>query len=68
MAEKMRLTVQKWVDSECKNEPSLSLVVSLHKNLIADGYAFTVDDPKSKNKAIDAKFANDPNYVRFLYF
>uniref|UniRef100_A0A8R1DI75 Signal transducing adapter molecule 1 n=1 Tax=Caenorhabditis japonica TaxID=281687 RepID=A0A8R1DI75_CAEJA len=63
VAEKMRLTVQKWVDNECKNDPSLSLVTSLHKNLIADGYTFTIDDPKSKNKQIDAKYANDPNYV-----
>ncbi|CAI2306813.1 unnamed protein product [Caenorhabditis sp. 36 PRJEB53466] len=63
VAEKMRVTVQKWVDSECKKEPSLSLVVSLHKNLIADGYTFVIEDPKSKNKAIDAKYANDPNYV-----
>ncbi|EGT35415.1 hypothetical protein CAEBREN_29379 [Caenorhabditis brenneri] len=63
VAEKMRVTVQKWVDTECKNEPSLSLIPSLHKNLIADGYTFVVDDPKSKTKAIDAKYANDPNYV-----
>lgn len=62
VAEKMRLTVQKWVDTECKNEPSLSLIPSLHKNLIADGYSFVVDDPKSKTKAMDAKYANDPNY------
>lgn len=59
----MRLTVQKWVDTECKTEQSLSLIVTLHKNLVADGYSFVVDDPKSKTKAIDAKFANDPNYV-----
>ncbi|PIC50145.1 hypothetical protein B9Z55_001164 [Caenorhabditis nigoni] len=63
VAEKMRLTLQKWVDTECKNEPTLSLIVSLYKNLVADGYSFTVDDPKSKKKAIDAKYANDPNYV-----
>ncbi|CCD66688.1 Signal transducing adapter molecule 1 [Caenorhabditis elegans] len=63
VAEKMRLTVQKWVDTECKTEQSLSLIVTLHKNLVADGYSFVVDDPKSKTKAIDAKFANDPNYV-----
>uniref|UniRef100_A0A1I7UL97 Signal transducing adapter molecule 1 n=1 Tax=Caenorhabditis tropicalis TaxID=1561998 RepID=A0A1I7UL97_9PELO len=63
VAEKMRVTVQKWVDTECKNEPSLSLVTSLHKNLLADGYSFVVDDPKSKTKIIDAKYANDPNYV-----
>lgn len=63
VAEKMRITVQKWVDTECKNEPSLSLVTSMHKNLIADGYSFTVDDPKSKTKIIDAKYANDPNYI-----
>lgn len=62
VAEKMRITLQKWVDTECKNEPSLSLITSLHKNLLADGYSFTVDDPKSKNKAMDAKYANDPNY------
>lgn len=63
VAEKMRLTLQKWVDAECKKEPSLSLVTSLYKNLVADGYSFSVDDPKSKTKAMDAKYANDPNYV-----
>ena len=59
----MRLTLLKWVQTECKNEPSLSLIVSLYKNLEADGYSFVVDDPKAKTKVIDAKYANDPNYV-----
>lgn len=63
VAEKMRITLQKWVETECKKEPSLSLIVSLYKNLIADGYSFSIDDPKSKTKVIDAKYANDPNYV-----
>ncbi|KAF1769206.1 hypothetical protein GCK72_001020 [Caenorhabditis remanei] len=63
VAEKMRLTLLKWVQTECKNEPSLSLIVSLYKNLEADGYSFVVDDPKAKTKVIHAKYANDPNYV-----
>ncbi|CAI5439278.1 unnamed protein product [Caenorhabditis angaria] len=62
VAEKTRVSIQKWVDNECKNEPSLSLIISLYRNLKEDGYSFEINEP-GKKKPIDSKYANDPNYV-----
>ncbi|CAB3410756.1 unnamed protein product [Caenorhabditis bovis] len=63
VAEKMRITIKKWVDNECKKEQFLSLIVSLFKQLKEDGYSFEVDDPKKKTSVLNSKYANDPNYV-----
>ncbi|VDO41924.1 unnamed protein product [Haemonchus placei] len=46
VAEKTRMMIQKWVENECKSDASLSLVATLYKNLVADGYSFTSSEPK----------------------
>ncbi|WKX91876.1 hypothetical protein Q1695_010145 [Nippostrongylus brasiliensis] len=58
VAEKTRLMIQKWVENECKSDASLSLVVTLYKNLVADGYSFSTNEPKKKSdvtRAIEAE-------------
>ncbi|VDM70903.1 unnamed protein product, partial [Strongylus vulgaris] len=56
IAEKTRMMIQKWVENECKADASLSLVVTLYKNLVADGLSFTSSEPKKSNinKEIEA--------------
>ncbi|CAJ0594199.1 unnamed protein product [Cylicocyclus nassatus] len=49
IAEKTRMMIQKWVENECKSDASLSLVVTLYKNLVADGLSFTSNEPKKSN-------------------
>uniref|UniRef100_A0A0K0DQY9 SH3 domain-containing protein n=1 Tax=Angiostrongylus cantonensis TaxID=6313 RepID=A0A0K0DQY9_ANGCA len=49
------MMILKWVENECKSDPSLSLVSTLYKNLLADGYSFTSNEPKkSDSKDIQA--------------
>uniref|UniRef100_A0A1I7X4J2 SSD domain-containing protein n=1 Tax=Heterorhabditis bacteriophora TaxID=37862 RepID=A0A1I7X4J2_HETBA len=58
IAEKTRVMIKKWVDMECKTDASLSLMCTLHKNLLADGYSFEFSEPKKKTV-----ISNDPNVV-----
>ncbi|KAK5973071.1 Jak pathway signal transduction adaptor molecule [Trichostrongylus colubriformis] len=53
VAEKTRLMIQKWVENECKSDASLSLVVTLYKNLVADGYSFSSSEPKKSSLTRD---------------
>ncbi|VDO60165.1 unnamed protein product [Heligmosomoides polygyrus] len=53
VAEKTRMMIQKWVENECKADASLSLVATLYKNLLADGYSFSSSEPKKTNIARD---------------
>ncbi|VDM55900.1 unnamed protein product [Angiostrongylus costaricensis] len=56
ISEKTRMMILKWVENECKSDPSLSLVSTLYKNLLADGYSFTSNETKkSDNKDIQAE-------------
>lgn len=47
------MMIQKWVENECKADASLSLVATLYKNLLADGYSFSSSEPKKTNIARD---------------
>ncbi|KAE9420708.1 hypothetical protein Angca_008065, partial [Angiostrongylus cantonensis] len=49
ISEKTRMMILKWVENECKSDPSLSLVSTLYKNLLADGYSFTSNEPKKSD-------------------
>jgi signal transducing adaptor molecule len=40
IAEKTRELIKKWTDNECKRDASLSLIESLYKDLLEDGYTF----------------------------
>ncbi|XGW23636.1 hypothetical protein V3C99_005673 [Haemonchus contortus] len=53
VAEKTRMMIQKWVENECKSDASLSLVATLYKNLVADGYSFTSSEPKKSSLSRD---------------
>ncbi|PIO61265.1 VHS domain protein [Teladorsagia circumcincta] len=53
VAEKTRMMIQKWVENECKSDASLSLVASLYKNLVADGYSFSSNEPKKSSLTRD---------------
>ncbi|CAI4227389.1 unnamed protein product [Auanema sp. JU1783] len=58
VAEKTRLMIKKWVEAECKSDASLSLVVSLYRNLADEGYSF---EPQENVKKVVV--SNDPNVV-----
>ncbi|KAK6011626.1 SH3 domain protein, partial [Ostertagia ostertagi] len=47
------MMIQKWVENECKSDASLSLVASLYKNLVADGYSFSSSEPKKSSLTRD---------------
>ncbi|TKR80899.1 hypothetical protein L596_014883 [Steinernema carpocapsae] len=46
VGEKTRLLVKKWVEEECKNDPSLALLESLYRDLVSEGLSFETEDPK----------------------
>ncbi|GMT32693.1 hypothetical protein PFISCL1PPCAC_23990 [Pristionchus fissidentatus] len=58
VGEKTRLMIKKWVDSEAKEDDSLSLIRTLYKNLIADGHSFESSEPKKR-----LIISKDPNVV-----
>ncbi|KAH7728060.1 Variant SH3 domain containing protein [Aphelenchoides avenae] len=58
IGEKTRLLIKKWVDNECKKDTSLSLVETLYKNLLEDGFTFDSGPEKKMTKLPD-----DPNVV-----
>ncbi|KAI6244113.1 hypothetical protein M3Y99_00082200 [Aphelenchoides fujianensis] len=58
VAEKTRELIKKWAENECKKDASLSLIESIYRELLEDGYEF--DTPKPKKQMA---FSNDPNVV-----
>lgn len=58
IGEKTRTLVKKWVDNECKKDTSLSLIETLYKNLLEDGFTFDTVPEKKMTKLPD-----DPNVV-----
>ena len=61
IAEKARLMVKKWAESECASDASLSLVSSLYTRLKEDGYSFESSEPKKS-----APIVTDPYAVGFI--
>ncbi|VDN32629.1 unnamed protein product, partial [Gongylonema pulchrum] len=51
--------IKKWTENECKHEPSLGLIETLYKNLVADGQSFEPDNPP-KSRSV----STDPNAVQ----
>ncbi|KHJ97211.1 SH3 domain protein [Oesophagostomum dentatum] len=58
--------IQKWVENECKSDASLSLVVTLYKNLVADGHSFTSSEPKKSNTSRDIEAEEEDALVRAI--
>ncbi|MFH4977578.1 hypothetical protein AB6A40_004287 [Gnathostoma spinigerum] len=48
IAEKTRTIIKKWAENECKIDPSLGLIETLYKNLVAEGHSFESDEPKKR--------------------
>ncbi|VDD87485.1 unnamed protein product [Enterobius vermicularis] len=59
VSEKTRSLIKKWVEQECKEDPSLGLIESLYKNLLADGYSFETEQLEKKPAMV-----TDPNVVQ----
>ncbi|ETN84088.1 VHS domain protein, partial [Necator americanus] len=66
IAEKTRMMIQKWVENECKSDASLSLVVTLYKNLVADGHSFTSNEPKKSTIARDIEAEEEDALARAI--
>ena len=54
--------IKKWSENECKKDASLSLVESLYKDLLDEGYSFESSE-KPKSMASKIVYSNDPNVV-----
>uniref|UniRef100_A0A915PIZ0 Signal transducing adapter molecule 1 n=1 Tax=Setaria digitata TaxID=48799 RepID=A0A915PIZ0_9BILA len=59
IGEKTRSIIRKWSENECKQDASLGLIETLHKNLLAEGYSFETD-----NSTKSCPSNTDPNAVR----
>ncbi|EYC14492.1 hypothetical protein Y032_0040g238 [Ancylostoma ceylanicum] len=66
IAEKTRMMIQKWVENECKSDASLSLVVTLYKNLVADGHSFTSSEPKKSSISRDIEAEEEDALARAI--
>lgn len=60
VAEKARILVKKWVENECAKDSSLSMIESLYKDLLEQGFSFDNDPTLAKKVPI---ISNDPNVV-----
>ncbi|KJH46843.1 VHS domain protein [Dictyocaulus viviparus] len=66
ISEKTRMMIQKWVENECKTDSSLSLVTTLYKNLLADGYSFTPSEPKKSDNSREAQAEEEEALVKAI--
>lgn len=60
IAEKTRELIKKWAENECKKDPALSLIDSLYRDLLTEGYNFESSEPVKTKKVM---FSKDPNVV-----
>ncbi|KAI6191633.1 hypothetical protein M3Y97_00249300 [Aphelenchoides bicaudatus] len=63
VGDKTRELIKKWSENECKRDPSLSLVESLYRDLLEEGYTFDSPEKAKEMARANQKFPNDPNVV-----